>query len=184
MTLIVVVAGPPGAGKTTVSRLVGQRLESPACVLESDFWWTTVVGGFVLPWLPEAHEQNRVIVRSFSRAAAAMAQGGYGVVLDGVVGPWNLDLVTTEAAAVGADVHYAVLRPTLSVAVARATARVGEERVSGHPALIHEEPIRKMWHEFTGLGDYERHIVDNTDLDPAQTASAVCALLDAGRLRV
>ena len=34
------------------------------------------------------------------------------------------------------------------------------------------------------LGDYEKHVVDNTELDPTQTASAVCALVDAGRVRV
>ena len=181
---IVVVTGPPGAGKTTVSRLVAQRLVAPACVLESDFWWTTIVSGFVPPWLPAAHDQNRVVVGSFSRAAAAMAQGGYRVVLDGVVGPWNLDVVIAEAAAVGAEVHYVVLRPSLAVALARATGRAGEERVPGHPALTDEEPVRKMWHEFDGLGPYERHVLDSTDLDADQTASAVWTQVDDGRLRI
>lgn len=184
MTRILVVSGPPGAGKTTVSRLVAQRLEPPACVIESDFWWTTVVTGFIRPWQPAAHDQNRVVVRSFSRAAAVMAQGGYRVVLEGIVGPWNLDLVTDEARAVGAQLHYVVLRPSLDVALARATGRAGDERVPGHPALTDEEPIRKMWHEFHELGDYERHVVDSTKLDPVETADVVRALLDAGRLLV
>jgi predicted kinase len=179
---ILVIAGPPGAGKSTVARLFGAQLQPLACVVESDFWWTTIVNGFIPPSQPLAHDQNRTIVRSYSRAAAALASGGYAVVLEGIIGPWNLDLVVAEATAVNAEVQYVVLRPSLAVALARARGRAGEERVAGHPALIEEEPIRKLWHEFADLGRHESHALDTTDLDPAQTVEAIQALNRAGRL--
>lgn len=179
---MLVIAGPPGAGKTTVSRLVAAELSDPVCVVESDYWWTTVVKGFIAPWTAPAREQNRTIVRSFSAAAVTLAGGGYSVVLEGIVGPWNLDLVLAEAERFAVAVHYVVLRPSLDVALARAADRAGEERIPGHPALTDTEVVRKMWHEFDGLGVYERHVVDNTELDAAETATLICSLLEHGAM--
>jgi predicted kinase len=167
-----VLTGPPGSGKSTVSRLVAERFDPAACV-ESDWFWTTLVRGHVLPWLPEADAQNRTVLRAFAAAAGELAGGGYTVVVDGIIGPWYLDLVTDLLARTGAEVHYVVLRPPLDVAVARVTARVGEERVPGHPALVEEGPVRFMWEQFADLGRHEIHVVDNGDLDAEQTATLV-----------
>ena len=43
---IIVVAGPPAAGKTSAARLLAARFEPLGCVIESDFWWTTIVNGY------------------------------------------------------------------------------------------------------------------------------------------
>jgi predicted kinase len=45
-----VVAGPPGAGKTTVATLIAGRLDPPAAVLDKD----TIYGGFVTATLAAA----------------------------------------------------------------------------------------------------------------------------------
>src|SRR3954454_4284157 len=177
---LVVVTGPPGAGKTTVSRLTAMRLEPAACVIESDWWWTTIVKAHIPPWLPEADWQNRTVVRSYAAAASAMASGGFSTVLDGIVGPWILDVVQASVNAQGLQMHYVVLRPTLDVCLERALSREGEERVPGHPALTDPEPIRQLWHQFSELGEFERHVLDNSSWDAAQTAERVCSLIDSG----
>jgi predicted kinase len=169
---IVIITGPPGAGKTTVSRLVADRFDKAVC-LESDWFWTTIVKGFVAPWKPEADSQNRVVVRSFAATAAAMAEGGYAVVLDGIIGPWNLEIATAEFDSRHVKAHYLVLRPAREIALDRATSRVSVQRVLGYPALTEEEPILQMWAQFSDLGDYETSVIDNSDLDPEQTAALI-----------
>ena len=177
---LVVVAGPPGAGKSTVARLVAAQLDPSVC-LESDWLWTTVVNGFIPPWEPESHEQNRTIVRAAGSLAVQFAAGGYHVVLDGVFGLWNLDVLAAELAAAPGPCSYVVLRPDLDTCLARATRRSGEApRVAGNPPLTDEGPIRHLWQQFADLGELEAHAIDTSVLDPEATAAAV---LDAVRSR-
>ncbi|MGH3576993.1 MAG: AAA family ATPase, partial [Mycobacterium sp.] len=73
---ILIITGPPGAGKTTVARLVAEYFDRAAC-LETDWFWTIIVKGLIPPWEVEADSQNRTVLRSFAAAAASLAEGGY-----------------------------------------------------------------------------------------------------------
>jgi predicted ABC-type ATPase len=181
---VLIVTGPPGAGKSTVSRLVAGRHEQGVCI-ESDWFWSTIVNGFISPWESGSDHQNHIVLRSFVAATSAFAQGGYPVVLDAVVGPWYLDLVTEELQGTDVVVHYVVLRPSLPVALARATGRSNMEvRVPGLGHLVDEDPIRSMWERFSNLGGHERFVIDTSDLDPEQTAALVWEKFRAGEFRL
>ena len=177
------VTGPPGAGKTTVAPLVARRADPSVC-LESDWFWTTIANGFIPPNLAEAHDQNAAVVRAFSSAASSLAAGGFTVILDGIVGPWFLPLVRSECARNDVPLSYAVLRPSRDVALHRATSRVGEERVPGHPALIDPEVIDQMWEAFADLGDLEHLVIDNSDLSAPEAADLVWSRFVDGGLRL
>ena len=73
---VLLVTGPPGSGKSTVAPLVAAHFDLAVC-MEADWFWTTIVRGHVDPWLPEADEQNRTVLRTAAAAAAELADGGY-----------------------------------------------------------------------------------------------------------
>jgi 2-phosphoglycerate kinase len=172
--LVVIITGPPGSGKSTTAKLVTARFDTAACI-ESDWFWTTVVRGFVPPWRPEADAQNRTVLRALAEAVAVLANSGYAVVVEGIVGPWHLGLVAEPLARHGVETHYVVLRPDLEVARARVTVRSVEEQASGllASAFVAEDPVTHMWTQFADLGEFERHVVDNSRLDADETAALV-----------
>ena len=68
---LLILTGPPGAGKSTVARIVAAA-DDPSVCLEADWWWTTIVRGFEPPWSPAADGQNRTVLRSVVAAARVL----------------------------------------------------------------------------------------------------------------
>lgn len=87
MSSLLCIAGPPGAGKSTVSALVSARL-SPSVLIQGDAFYRFLDQGAVKPWLPEATDQNRVVISASGAAAGRFVRGGYDAVFDG--GPWAM----------------------------------------------------------------------------------------------
>ena len=60
MGSLLAVTGPPGAGKSTVSRILGGRFD-PSVVVEGDAFFAFLASGAIPPWLPEANAENEVV---------------------------------------------------------------------------------------------------------------------------
>jgi predicted kinase len=163
---LLILTGPPGAGKSTVAALVATDAPRPTVHLHTDSFYDWISTGFVPPHLPAAARQNEVVVAVIAGAAGEYAAGGYDVVLDGVVGPWFLPPFREVAARHALSLSYVVLRPSLDVTLARATARTGD-------ALTDLAALTGMYAAFADLGDLERHVLDTTGQTPAETAAAV-----------
>jgi hypothetical protein len=174
---VVIITGPPGAGKTTVAAALAERSAGPAVHLHSDDFYRYIRSGYVEPYRPAAREQNRVVVGVLAGAALGYAAGGYLVLLDGIIGPWFLGPFRDGVGDAGVPLHYVVLRPGLAQTLRRARARP-------EPELRDSGPVRALHQQFSHLGDLEAHVLDTSALSAEQTIGAVGAALDAGRLRL
>ena len=164
---VLVLPGPPGAGKTTAAAALAAGSER-AVHLEADRFFHFIRAGYVEPWRPESHAQNEVVMGIVARAAAGYADAGYLTVVDGIVIPrWFLAPLRDGLREAGHDVAYAVLRAPLELCLERAHDRPAEREV-----------LVRLWHSFADLGPLERHALDTSALTPEQTADVLRRRLD------
>ena len=171
---IVVVAGTPGSGKTTLAATLAA--EEPLGVhLETDQFY-----GFVShpldPSTPESRAQNETIARSYSAAATAFADDGYQVFIDGVIGPWWLALLRDCLG--GFD--YVLLHASLDATILRVEARRAMRQASASVRVV-----RAMHPQFEKvLDDHARHVIDTTSHTPSSVVDCYHAKRERGEFRL
>jgi len=188
------VSRPPGAGKSTVARLlagpsaVAASADPPAtsadappgddgrsALVEGDAFFGFLARGAVAPWLPGSHEQNEIVTRAAAATAGRFAAEGYDTVFDGMVGPWFLP---TFAEATGLDgFDYVVLLPPCDICVDRVRSRPGH-------GFRDEAATRKMHDSFVAAAVDRRHVLVDPPGRPEEVAGLVVVARDAGRLTV
>lgn len=175
---MVVITGPPGAGKSTIAQELVRR-QPKAVHLHTDDFWHYIASGAIPPYEPASDAQNQTVMEVIAKAAFAYAAGGFLTVVDGIVGPWMLGHFRAEALETpGVPIDYVVLRPRRDVALTRAQARTAPS------ALIEEAPILAMWDQFADLGALDHHALDTSGEEMARSAQRVTDAMVDGRFRL
>jgi AAA domain-containing protein len=164
---LLVVTGPPGAGKSTVARLLADRFDRSVLVA-GDAFFGFLARGLVDPWLPEADPQNEIVARAAASATGHFSAGGYATVYDGVVGPWSLPAF---AAATGLEsLGYVILLPPVELCVERVLTRRNH-------GFGDEAATRRMHRQFAEAAIPARHVLHDPPRAPAAVADLVSAEL-------
>jgi predicted ABC-type ATPase len=172
MGSLLVITGPPGAGKSTVARLIADAAERSVRV-EGDAFFGFLATGAIEPWLPASNDQNTVVTRAAASAAGQFAIGGFTTIFDGVVGPW---LLSTFAAATGLDrLDYVILLPAVDVCLRRVRTRTDH-------GFDDEAATRKMHAEFSRAEIKVSHVLRDPPEEVSEVASLVLAAANCGDL--
>jgi cytidylate kinase len=172
---LLVVTGPPGAGKSTIARLVSGRLESSVLV-DGDAFFGFLDRGAIEPWRKEADAQNEIVVGAAAACAGRFARS-YPTVYDGIIGPWFLPAFATAS---GLDsLHYTVLLPAVETCLERVSTRRGH-------AFSDEAATRHMHAEFAAAATRidRRHVLGDGPGDADAVAAETLHRWRAGELLV
>ena len=169
---LVVITGPPGAGKSSVSEHLVNGF-TPNALVAGDSFFAMIKNGYILPSLPQARRQNTVVIEA-AAAAAGRLTDICSVVYDGVLGPWFLP--TFVPASGLPHIHYVILLPPLEVCLERVQGRGGH----GFSDLA---ATRDLYAQFANAAVDTRHLVTEHHDHPAQLAELISRRLDDGRCR-
>jgi adenylate kinase family enzyme len=162
---LIVVTGPPGAGKSTAAAALAARWD-PSVLISGDAFFGFLATGAIAPWLAESHAQNEVVTEAAATAAGRFARDR-ATVFDGMIGPWFL---STFAAATTLDrLHYVILLPSLDRCRHRVATRVGH-------GFADDAATARMHRQFVAAEVDARHLV----ADPPEGVDAVADLIVAG----
>lgn len=146
---LIVVTGPPGAGKPTLTTILSSFFDRSARV-DGDAFFRFLDQGSLAPWTLAANQQNETVIRAAAAAAGQLVDGGHTVVYDGVVGPWLFDTFVRASGLRSA--HYAILLPPEQLCLDRVQSRVGH----GFTDL---DATRQMYREFASADIEKRHVI-------------------------
>lgn len=169
---LVIVTGPPGAGKSATAAVLAGSFDCSA-LIPADWFFGLWRGGAIDPWLPEAAKQTAIAAEAAARTAGIFARSVDWVVYDGFLPPRHLSQFLSLAAVT--VVHYAVLLPPAETCLARVGSRTGH-------GFSDENATRAMYSDFAEVGVPDRHVITGAGTGPKGVAREVRIRLTAGEL--
>jgi chloramphenicol 3-O-phosphotransferase len=170
---ILILSGPPSAGKSTVALALGDRYDRVAHIQVDVLRHFITPTGYAKPGQKEGRRQVRLGALNAAALARNFIAERFGVIIDDVVAyPEMLSGYLEALQGCTVPVHFIRLMPSLAQCQRRNLSR-GEGRASS----AHVEAI---YAEIEAAGAFAGATIDSTRLSPEQTADRVQALTTAG----
>ena len=183
MNQVILITGPAGAGKTSVSEAICERFDRMMHV-QVDLLREWVRAGYRQPWLddPQAAERRALPTgRLLSvRNAVAIAREAialrYAVVIDDVIFAEDIEHYREALSGIGCNVHFLLLLPELETAVARDGGRS-----AGVSAPDRVRPLHETFARESAAGLLPGAVIDSTrDENAPLTADRVLDAVASG----
>jgi tRNA uridine 5-carbamoylmethylation protein Kti12 len=171
MKPVVLLSGPPGAGKTTVAKELVKISIGPVAYIEGDKFWSFFAKG----WEESGTRKNfRTIMRSMMAAAIPYALNDYETIVDFSIPPYFIETALKMANYREIPLHYVVIRPDLDICASRAASR-------DEGAIKDYERFKEFYAMFDPA---QKYMIYDNEGDAATIASHIREGLDEGIFRI
>ena len=173
MPEVLILTGPPGAGKSTVAEALADRYDRVAHIDVDTVRHFITPTGYIEAGHPGFENQRALATRNVCALSRNYLEDRFGVIVDDVViAQADLDEYVAGLRPAGFAVHYVRLLPSRDACQARNAGR-REGRIAA-------ARIEVIWREFDTAGDVGGATIDSSDLDAYATADRVQALTTSG----
>ncbi|HEY7467237.1 MAG TPA: AAA family ATPase [Dehalococcoidia bacterium] len=170
---VLILTGPPGAGKSTVADALAERYDRVAHVDVDTLRHFITPTGYVSPGKPGFERHQALAIRNACALARNFLEERIAVIIDGVViGRSDLDAYVAGLQPAGDPIHFVRLMPSLSACQARNVQRAEGRQT---PARV-----ESVWRQFEAAGPFAGATIDSSELSAYETADRLQSLTTSG----
>jgi ribosomal protein S18 acetylase RimI-like enzyme len=173
MADILILTGPPGAGKTSVALALADRYDRVAHINVDALRHFVTPTGYRAPGKPGFERQQALATRNACDLARNFIAERFAVIIDDIVPALaDLDRYVEGLKYAGVSLHFVRLLPSRNACSQRNRARKADR--------VPEDRLRSVYAQFESAGDLPGSVIDNSALTVEATADRLQALTTSG----